>query len=217
MVETGTQLVENSEAVGVDVAPVVRPSTRLTPRHPRPTPSRRPSSRNTGRRPPSRPVHRWRGFTVSPVIARRPQEGETLFPRVVPVNASSPQTTRSTNATNNETAPLSVSASDIAPARCRNCRPTQSSRGPGHVTRERGESPRVQQETAMAKTLPSGQAGLAVGNPHMCTRFPWMSRSAAGAGAGPGHGGDRVSRTAHREIRATTAPSPGIRRIPSPC
>ena len=82
------------------------PGTWLTMRRPWPTPRRLPPFRNTGRRAPRRPVHRWRGLTVSPVTAHLPSAGATLLPRAhVPVEASKPQTCSSTNATKDD-APL---------------------------------------------------------------------------------------------------------------
>lgn len=41
--------------------------------------------------------------------------------------------------------------------------------------------------------------------------------SVAGVGAEVEHGGNRVIRTAHREIRATTTHPPDIQRTPNPC
>ena len=83
-------------------------------------------------RPPLSPVQKCRGFTVSPVIARRPQEGATRLPRShVPVEASRPQTSSSTKATKDDVTLPSPPPSRIVPARWRSCRSTYSSRGAG--------------------------------------------------------------------------------------
>ena len=131
-------------------------------RRPRPTPRRRPSSTNTGSRPPSRPVHRWRGFTVSPVMARRPQEGETWLLRVQsPVEAARPQTSSSTKATKADMPLRSAPTSQIAPARWRNCRSIRPSRGPGTL-----------RESVVSLVASSSSP-------------PWRSRSHPGSPGGP--------------------------------
>ena len=117
---------------------------------------------NTGSNAARRPFHRWRGLTVSPVIARRPHADATLLPRAqVPVEPFRPQTPSRTNATKRETTrDWSSLPSRTALARWRNC-PSMYPSSAGGTNRDSLLKPgSVEQQPAMAQPFPTRHDGI---------------------------------------------------------
>lgn len=110
-----------------------QPNTRLTTRLPRPIPMRAVSSMKTGSEAPRGPLHRCRGFTISPVTARLPREDGTRPPRSqLPDAGPNPQTCSRTNETNSDVPEVpgpSTAPDRTAAARCLSLCSTRSSSG----------------------------------------------------------------------------------------